>query len=87
MKNNRRRVLITGGLGFIGSNLAIKCQALGMDVTVLDNLDPHSGVNPINLDNYTADIRIVSGDILDYDLLTRMILDKDLIFNCKRFNV
>ena len=82
MKNNLRKVLITGGLGFIGSNLAIKCLALGMDVTVLDNLDSHSGGNPINLDNYTADIRIVSGDILDYKLLTRMILDKDLIFNC-----
>ena len=82
MKNNPRKVLITGGLGFIGSNLAIKCQELGMDVTVLDNLDSHSGGNPINLDNYTADIRIVSGDILDYELLTRMILDKDLIFNC-----
>jgi len=82
MKNNPRKVLITGGLGFIGSNLAIKCQELGMDVTVLDNLDSYSGGNPINLDNYTADIRIVSGDILDYELLTQMILDKDLIFNC-----
>ncbi|MBP7482815.1 MAG: NAD-dependent epimerase/dehydratase family protein, partial [Lacunisphaera sp.] len=38
-----RRVLITGGLGFIGSNLARALVALGAKVTILDSLIPEYG--------------------------------------------
>ncbi|MFW2124842.1 NAD-dependent epimerase/dehydratase family protein, partial [Acinetobacter ursingii] len=42
-----RNVLITGGAGFIGSNLALKLVSKGYNVTVLDNLSPQiHGDNP-----------------------------------------
>ena len=43
----KRKILVTGGAGFIGSHLALKLQAEGYDVTVLDNLSPQiHGDNP-----------------------------------------
>ena len=45
--NNMKNILITGGAGFIGSNLALKLLAKGYDVTVLDNLSEQiHGNNP-----------------------------------------
>ena len=48
-----KQVLITGGLGFIGSNLARRLVALGAHVTLVDSLIPEYGGNPFNV----ADIR------------------------------
>src|SRR3546814_11110946 len=48
-----KRVLITGGLGFIGSNLARRLVGLGADVTLVDSLNPQYGGNFQNI----ADIR------------------------------
>ena len=38
-----QKIIITGGLGFIGSNLAHQCVGLGAEVTIFDCLDPRSG--------------------------------------------
>ncbi len=45
-----KRVLITGGLGFIGSNLAIRLLDLGADVLLVDALIPETGGNPFNIE-------------------------------------
>jgi len=45
----KKRVLITGGLGFIGSNLAHKLVELGADVTIVDSLIPQYGGNIYNV--------------------------------------
>ena len=47
-----KNVLITGGLGFIGSNLAVTCVKLGANVTIYDSLEPWSGGNLYNINDY-----------------------------------
>ncbi|MFA5779085.1 MAG: GDP-mannose 4,6-dehydratase [Elusimicrobiota bacterium] len=77
-----KKVLITGGLGFIGSNLAHQCVKLGAEVTIYDCLDPHAGGNLYNVESIKNKIKLVFGDILTFDELPQHIVDKDIIFNC-----
>jgi UDP-glucose 4-epimerase len=57
-------VLITGGLGFIGSSLARRLATLGARVTVLDSLDPRYGGNLYNLSG-VDDLEVIVGDVRD----------------------
>lgn len=63
----KKNVLITGGAGFIGSNLALKLVALGHSVTVLDNLSPQiHGANPEQSPLYCAikdKVRFIKGTV------------------------
>src|SRR5476651_2447534 len=61
-----QRVLVTGGAGFLGSNLALALAARGARVTALDGFLFGGGANPKNLDG--SDIELVRGDIRDIDL-------------------
>lgn len=77
-----QKVLITGGLGFIGSNLAHRCVALGARVMIYDNLDPHSGGNLYNVADIRDLVELHYHDLLNLDLLVDHICDQDIIFNC-----
>jgi len=77
-----KSILITGGLGFIGSNLAHKCLKLGAKVTILDCLDPHSGGNLYNLQGIRNKIDLRISDILNFDEVSKHIIDQDILFNC-----
>jgi len=77
-----KRVLITGGLGFIGSNLAHRCHELGAEVSVFDCLDPRSGGNIYNVEKIRNEISIHFHDILNFDQLTNYVINKDIIVNC-----
>jgi UDP-glucose 4-epimerase len=77
-----QKVLITGGLGFIGSNLAHRCLELGADVTIYDNLDPNMGGNLFNVHDISDQVEIRYHDILDYDRLIEHVVGKDIVFNC-----
>lgn len=76
------RILITGGLGFIGSNIARSFVADGAQVFVFDNCDSESGANPFNLSEIAADVEIIDGDIRNEDQIEKAVRGVDLIINC-----
>ncbi|OGG04316.1 NAD-dependent dehydratase [Candidatus Gottesmanbacteria bacterium RBG_16_52_11] len=79
-----RSVLITGGAGFIGSNLAIALVRKGAKVTVLDNLTPHQGGSLFNLKPVEDKIEIDFSDIRDEASIKRLVRGKDYIFHLAR---
>src|SRR5438128_2463162 len=74
-------VLVTGGLGFVGSTLARRLVELGARVTVLDNLNPGQGGNPANLDGIGEEIHAVVGDQADAALVAGPVRGVSVIFN------
>lgn len=77
-----RKVLITGGLGFIGSNLAKACVMAGAQVTVYDNLDSRSGGNLYNVVGVRDKIRVIMDDIRNIEPLSAAVAGQDIIFHC-----
>lgn len=80
MEIKDRRVLITGGLGFLGSNLALKLVNQGAKVTIIDNLNPVYGGNKFNIKPITDKIKLVIGDIRDSVVMEQLIKEQDVIF-------
>ena len=80
-KYYNRQVLITGGLGFIGSNLAIKLVGDGAKVTILDALLPNFGGNIFNISPIKNKVKIIIGDMRDEKTIKKVIRDKQIIFN------
>jgi UDP-glucose 4-epimerase len=76
-----RRVLITGGLGFIGSNLARELVRLGAKVTVLDALIPEYGGNRRNLAGLGGKLRVKIGDVRDRAHLPALVRGQEFLFN------
>jgi len=75
------RVLITGGLGFIGSNLARRLVELGSDVTVVDSLIPDYGGNLYNVEGIRDRLQINVSDVRDSHSLRHLVQGKDYLFN------
>ena len=59
------RVVVTGGLGFIGSNLAARLVALGSEVLLIDSLMPNYGGNRFNIASIAEQVRVEIADIRD----------------------
>jgi UDP-glucose 4-epimerase len=81
MDYSGKHVLVTGGLGFIGSNLARRLVALGADVTIIDNLYPTFGGNPFNISDFDSKVSVKIGDVRDRDVIARLVKGKDFVFN------
>ncbi len=75
------RVLITGGLGFLGSNLAIELVQREAHVTLLDSLIPQFGGNFANIEPIADRVTINISDMRDCPSLEILVRDKDFIFN------
>jgi UDP-glucose 4-epimerase len=76
-----KKILITGGLGFIGSNLARRLVDLGADVTLVDSLIPEYGGNLYNISDISNKIKINISDVRDKHSIKYLIQDKDFLFN------
>ena len=76
-----KRVLITGGFGFLGSNLARTLCDMGARVTVIDSLIPEYGGNPFNLSGYEERMRTNISDVRDQHGIKYLIRDQDYLFN------
>ena len=74
-------VLITGGLGFIGSNIAHKLVEYGSTVTILDAcLDPY-GWNFANIHEIKDKVNFIKGDVRDAELMKKIVQGKNLIYH------
>ena len=80
-----KRVLVTGGLGFIGSNLVRRFLELGARVTVYDCLDPRSGGNLFNVKDVEADVELVINDIRDFEAVCTALRGQDLLVSCAAY--
>ena len=73
--------LITGGLGFIGSNLARRLVGMGARVTLVDSLIPEYGGNPFNVRDIRERVSVSITDVRDTHAMTQLIKGQDYLFN------
>ncbi len=76
-----KRALITGGMGFIGSNLAIALTFLGADVTIADAMIPGYGGNLFNIDPVKDFVRVNFCDIRDPNAMNYLVKGQDYVFH------
>jgi UDP-glucose 4-epimerase len=76
-----RRVMVTGGLGFIGSNLAWQLAELGADVLLVDSLIPDYGGNLFNIAGLEPRVRVNIADVRQQSTMNYLVRDREIIFN------
>lgn len=76
-----KRVLITGGLGFIGSNLARRLVEIGANVTLVDSLIPEYGGNRFNISGIENQVHINISDVRDTHSMKYLVQKQDYLFN------
>lgn len=81
LKYFQKNVLITGGAGFIGSNLARTLLDLGSTVTVYDSFEADSGANHVNLEGIEDRIQLIQADIRDEAAMKAAVHEQDFLFN------
>jgi len=75
------RVLVTGGLGFIGSNLVIELVRLGAHVTVMDSLVPEHGGQLFNLEPIADQVEVRLEDLRDVAATEARVAGQDFVFH------
>ncbi len=76
-----KNVLITGGLGFIGSNLSIRLVDVGADVLLVDSLIPEYGGHLFNIENIKNKVRVNISDVRDEHSMRYLVQGQDYLFN------
>lgn len=77
----KKNIIISGGLGFIGSNLAIRLVDLGANVTIVDSLIPEYGGNLRNIEPVKNMVKINISDVRDEHSMQYLIQGQDYFFN------
>lgn len=75
-----KNILVVGGAGFIGSNLARNLVDCGANVTVVDGLFPNCGGNLFNLQGYLKDLVFIQGDVGNQELAKDVVRRQDYIY-------
>ena len=75
------KILITGATGFIGSHLAEMCVEKGLNVVAFDRYNPNNNWGWLENSKYNKDMRIVLGDIRDYDSVFKSVKGCNKIFH------
>jgi UDP-glucose 4-epimerase len=73
--------MVTGGLGFIGSNLVRQLADAGADVVIVDSLLPDYGGNPFNIAGLDDRVRVNTSDVRDTVAMDSLVRDREIIFN------
>jgi len=76
-----RRVLVTGGLGFIGSNLTIRLVEAGAKVTIVDSMVPGCGANRFNIASVESKIRVIAADVGRAEEFSPELAGAQVVFN------
>ena len=76
-----KEILITGGLGFIGSNLARRLVSQGANLTLVDSLIPQYGGNTFNIDDIKNKVAVNVCDVRDTFAMEHLIQGKEYLFN------
>jgi len=76
-----RRMMVTGGLGFIGSNLTRRLVALGAAVMLVDSLIPAYGGNLFNIDGIADRVQVNVADIRQQSTMNYLVHGREIIFN------
>jgi len=80
-KYSGKRILITGGLGFIGSTLAKKLNKLNAEITLIDSRLKNHGANEFNISQIKKDISLKILDIRNKKKISNIVKEKDIIFD------
>jgi len=81
MSLSGKHILITGGLGFIGSNLARRLVSEGARVTLCDALIDGYGGNPANIREIRPDVEVDASDVRDAAAMERLVEGQDVVFH------
>src|SRR5690349_15426318 len=76
-----KRVLVTGGAGFVGSNVTRRLVTLGAEVTVLDDLETG------RREDSAPAARFVKGSVEDQDLVMRLVAEAEIVFHLAARNI
>jgi UDP-glucose 4-epimerase len=76
-----KEILITGGLGFIGSNLAIALVGSGAHVTLMDNMLPRQGGNLFNIKDIEDQVKVNVSDVRNQLSMNHLVKGKDFVFH------
>jgi UDP-glucose 4-epimerase len=76
-----KNIMITGGLGFIGSNIARQLVSYGAKIVLVDSLIPDYGGNPFNITGIEDKVQVNIADIRDRSGLNHLVKGRDYIFN------
>jgi UDP-glucose 4-epimerase len=77
----RKSVLVTGGLGFLGSNVARRLVELGARVTLMDSMIPEYGGNRFNVADFESKVEVNIADVRDRSAMDYLIRGRDYLFN------